>query len=132
MKFNLSTLLLLSAPFLCAAAPVAESAASNALDARQDRCVVNNAHIDTWHESGLQRRRTAFSSHLTDTGAYCNIFHTHAVGNYGSNIQCWNDANMGWVVDSSWMLGAGGDAQYFMTLESSREQWQTSTGCATG
>ena len=97
-----------------------------------DRCVVNNQNTGVWHEAGLQRRRTAFSSEGTPTDAYCNYFHSHAVNNYGSNIQCWNDASMGWTVDASFVLGAGGDAQYFNTLEQSRNQWQLDTGCATG
>lgn len=111
-------------------------------------CLVNAAESDVWHEGGLQRRRTRFSSWNTPTDRYCDlykkcIFH-HAQGaicanklqgmslNGGSNPQCWNDSKEGWLIDASYVLGVLGDAQYSGTVSNARAEWQRETGCRTG
>ena len=40
------------------------------------RCTVNAAYLDTWHEAGLQRRRTAFSAAGTLVELFCNFWST--------------------------------------------------------
>lgn len=126
--FTLQPVILLSASLLSTASPIAVLD----LSPTAEDCVVNSRLDATWHEYGLQRRRTIFYSKGTPTDAYCDIFRDYAIGNYGSNIQCWHDQTTGWTVDASFALGPAGDRSYETVLRDSRSAWIQRTGCATG
>ncbi|KAI9903067.1 hypothetical protein N3K66_002419 [Trichothecium roseum] len=123
--------MLLGLPALVAAAALAPRADDD--HHLSKRCTVNAAYLDTWHEAGLQRRRTAFSAAGTIVELFCNFWKTEC-GATG-NVQCGYDDKLNppsWRVDQSFVLGVQGDSEYWFCLGKARDRWIEETGCDTG
>ncbi|CAI6336027.1 unnamed protein product [Periconia digitata] len=126
-----STLFLAGSSLALASAAAIDTRTASNLEVKRD-CLVNSAQAGVWHEWGLSRYRTKFSGANTDIGAYCGYWKDVDLCGGASNVQCWQDGTQGWIVDASFVLGAGGDAQYSGCLSNTRNKWVTQSGCRTG
>ncbi|KAF5005800.1 hypothetical protein FDECE_7779 [Fusarium decemcellulare] len=128
MKFLSVLTALAASPFSASAGPVSSP---EGIEERQaGNCLVNRQLINTWHESGMSRRRVAFSSENTPVENYCKYWHQ---GSGLHNVQCYNsEAAKSWVVDVSTPLGLGGDGDFNDNYVATLRSWRTEYHCATG
>ncbi|GAD98402.1 hypothetical protein FG08087.1 [Paecilomyces variotii No. 5] len=131
MKFTLLPLALSAMLSLSSAlpSPPHNNSPTTNLSKRAD-CLVNAALIDVWHEAGLQRRRTAFSSEGTNAVRCCDFYRDGYLHVQEENPP--TESQYNGYADSSYVLGPLGDANALSHTHTALNGWIEETQCTTG